>query len=130
MKQAIQTDLAPQARGRYSQGIHWRDLLFVSGQLPIDPLTGEIVPGGIREQTERALLNLQAVVVAGGSSLKQVLKTTLYITAIADWDEVNAVYASFFGDDPPPARAVVPVKELHFGALVEIEAITATASED
>lgn len=124
MKRIVGTDKAPAARGNYAQGVAWRDLLFVSGQLPIDPERGLMIEGDLAAQVQRVLLNLQAVVEAGGSDLRHVLKTTVYITDIEHWNEVNRIYGEFFNEEPP-ARAVVPVKELHYGALIEIEAIAA-----
>jgi len=99
-------------------------LVFVSGQLPIDPSTDCHCRGPIEEQAKQALCNLKAVLSAAGSDLSHVLKTTVYVSDIALWDSVNAVYASFFGDHRP-ARPVVPSSELHHGFQIEIEAIAA-----
>ncbi|GAB4404747.1 MAG: RidA family protein [Anaerolineales bacterium] len=121
---AISTPNAPTPAGHYAQAIVHNGLVFVSGQLPIDPSTGEKRVGSIEEQTEQALRNVEAILRAAGSSLNKVLKTTVYISDIALWDRVNAVYARFFGDHRP-ARAVVPTRELHFGFQIEIEAIAA-----
>ncbi|MDZ7295571.1 MAG: Rid family detoxifying hydrolase [candidate division KSB1 bacterium] len=118
----VTTPDAPMPAGHYAQAIVHGGLVFVSGQLPIDPSTGEKRVGSIEEQTERALRNVEAILEAAGSSLSQVLKTTIYVSDIALWDRVNAVYARFFGDHRP-ARAVVPTRELHFGFQIEIEAI-------
>ncbi len=121
---AITTPNAPAPAGHYSQAIVHNGLVFVSGQLPIDPSTGDKRVGSIEEQTEQALRNVAAILEASGSSLDKVLKTTVYISDIALWDRVNAVYSRFFGDHRP-ARAMVPTRELHFGFQVEIEAIAA-----
>ncbi|MGB9594032.1 MAG: RidA family protein [Anaerolineae bacterium] len=121
---AITTPDAPMPAGHYAQAIVHDGLVFVSGQLPIDPRTGHKRVGSIEEQTEQALRNVEAILRASGSSLNKVLKTTVYVSDIALWDRVNAVYARFFGDHRP-ARAVVPTRELHFGFQVEIEAIAA-----
>lgn len=121
---AISTPNAPTPAGHYAQAIVHNGLVFVSGQLPIDPNTGEKRVGPIEEQAEQALRNVEAILRASGSSLNKVLKTTVYISDIALWDRVNAVYARFFGDHRP-ARAVVPTRELHFGFQIEIEAIAA-----
>jgi len=102
--------------------------VYVSGQLPIDPQTGDKRIGSIEEQTEQALRNLAAILRACGSSPALVVKTTVYISDISLWDRVNAVYARFFGEHRP-ARAVVPTRELHFGFQVEIEAIAALEDE-
>ncbi len=118
----ITTDNAPKAGGHYSQGIVHGGLVYVSGQLPIDPVTGEKKLGTIEEQTEQTLRNLEAVLVAANSGLERVLKTTVYIADIELWGRVNTVYARVFGDHKP-ARAVVPTKTLHHGFLIEIEAV-------
>ncbi len=99
-------------------------IVYVSGQLPIDPLTGERHIGSIEEQTEQTLKNLFGILRATGSDADQVLKTTVYVADIKLWDRVNAVYSRMFGEHRP-ARAVVPTRELHFGFQIEIEAIAA-----
>ncbi len=118
----IFTKDAPLPAGHYSQGIKYGDLIYVSGQLPIDPKTGKPAETRIEDQVKRALLNVKAILESGGSSIENVLKTTVYISDISLWNRVNKTYSEFFGDNRP-ARAVVPVKELHFGLSVEIEAI-------
>jgi len=120
--QEINTENAPQPAGHYAQAIVHRGLVYVSGQLPIDPQTGAKCLGSVEEQTEQALQNVLAILQAAGSSRDRVLKTTVYVSDIRLWNRVNAVYAAFFGRHRP-ARAVVPTKELHHGFLVEIEAI-------
>ncbi len=127
MLQSVFTPDAPPPAGHYSQAMIWRDLVFVAGQLPITPEREKIL-GSIEAQTQQALENLKAIVEAAGSSLSQVLKVTVYITDIGLWDQVNEVYAAFFGEHRP-ARAIVPVKELHYGFLIEIEAIAGIATE-
>ena len=122
MKRVISTAEAPAARGQYSQGIAWGDLLFVSGQLPLEPSSGELVSIDLEAQIHQALRNLDAVLRAGGSDLARVIKTTVYITDIDHWPIVNRIYSEYFPGEPP-ARSVVPIKELHYGALIEIEAI-------
>ena len=124
----IQTPNAPQPAGHYAQAIVHDGLVYVSGQLPIDPQTGERCTGSIEEQAERALRNVAAILEAAGSRTDRVLKTTVYVSDIRLWGRVNAVYAAFFGDHRP-ARAVVPTRELHYGLLVEIEAVAALAGE-
>lgn len=116
------TKKAPTPAGHYSQAIIHNDLIFISGQLPIHPETGEKKTGTIEEQTQQALENISAILTAGGSSLDKVLKVTVYIADIALWDRVNRVYADFFKEHKP-ARAVVPTRQLHFGFQIEIEAI-------
>ncbi len=120
--QAVRTDQAPAAIGPYSQCIRVGDLVFTSGQIPLDPGSGELVSGDVARQTERVMENLRAVLRAGGSSLEQVVKTTLFLVDLADFGEVNRVYATFFADWLP-ARSTVQVAALPRGARVEIEAI-------
>lgn len=120
--QFISTDKAPLAGGHYSQAIEHNGLIFISGQLPIHPETGEKILGPIEEQTLQVLKNIEAIAVAAGSDLNHILKTTVYVSDIDLWGKVNEVYAAFFGSHKP-ARAVVPVKTLHYGFLIEIEAI-------
>jgi 2-iminobutanoate/2-iminopropanoate deaminase len=115
---------APRPAGHYSQAMVHNDLVYVSGQLPIVPETGEKILGPIEEQTVQVLKNLSAILKAAKSNLKRVLKTTVYVSDISLWDKVNAVYKEFFGDHRP-ARAVVPTRDLHFGFQIEIEAIAA-----
>ena len=119
---AILTAEAPAPAGHYAQAIVHDGWVFVSGQLPVDPQTGEKRTGSIEEQTEQALKNVAAILRAANSDVDRVAKTTVYISDIALWDRVNRVYAEFFGEHRP-ARAVVPTRELHFGFQVEIEAI-------
>jgi len=100
----------------------YNDLIFVSGQLPVNPETNEKILGSIEDQAHQALKNLKAILEAAGSNLQNVIKTTVYITDISLWDSVNKVYASYFGDHKP-ARAIVPTRELHNDFKIEIEAI-------
>jgi 2-iminobutanoate/2-iminopropanoate deaminase len=120
--QAIETPDAPRAIGPYSQAIRAGELLFVSGQIPLDPTTGEIVQGAIDIQTRRVMDNLGAVLAAAGASFADVVKTTIYLIDLAEFGAVNSVYASYFSP-PAPARATVQVTALPRGARVEIEAI-------
>lgn len=120
----VETDKAPRPAGHYAQAVAHNGLVYVSGQLAVDPQTGEKRLGSIEEQTEQALKNVAAILEAAGSGIDRVLKTTVYVSDIALWDRVNVVYGRFFADHRP-ARAVVPTRELHFGFLVEIEAIAA-----
>ncbi|GAB3267044.1 RidA family protein [Larkinella harenae] len=122
MIQSVETPNAPLPAGHYVQATVWSDLIFVSGQLPIHPITKEKKTGSIEDQTHQVLENLEAILKAAGSDLSHVLKTTVYIADITLWDQVNAIYADFFGDHKP-ARAVVPTNKLHYGFLIEIEAI-------
>jgi len=121
-KEIIHIPHVPAARGNYSPAVAWGDLLFVSGQLPVDPESGLLIEGSLAAQVQRAMLNLQAVLLSAGSDWEHVLKTTVYITDIAAWGEVNRIYGTFFPQNPP-ARTIVPVHELHYGALIEIDAI-------
>ena len=120
----IETPNAPHPAGHYSQAIVHDGLVFVAGQLPLDPQTAEKRVGTFEEQTEQALKNIAEILKAAGSDLSHVLKTTVYISDIGLWGRVNTVYAKAFGAHRP-ARTVVPVKELHFGYQIEIEAIAA-----
>ena len=122
MRQRIQTENAPAAIGPYSQAIKANGFVFVSGQIPIDPQTGEFVAGGIAEQTTRVLKNLSAVLEAAGSSLEQVVKTTVFLADMKEFSGMNEVYATFF-QSPPPARATVAAAGLPRDARVEIEAV-------
>jgi len=118
----IFTEQAPEPAGHYSQAVVHNGLVYVSGQLSINPDTGETCTGSIENQTERALKNVEAILSAAGSRLDQVLKVTVFVADISLWSRVNAVFARIF-DSHKPARVVVPVKELHYGCLVEIDAI-------
>ena len=122
MKQVISTSNAPAAIGPYSQAVRTGTVLYSSGQLGIDPNTGEFVPGGIKEQTEQAFKNLVAVLEAGGVSLDQVVKTLVFLSDMSDFAAMNAVYSTYF-KEPYPARSAVAVKTLPKNALVEIEVI-------
>lgn len=119
---AISTTKAPAAIGPYSQAIRVGNLIYTSGQIPIDPATGTLVEGGIREQTRQSLTNVQAVLAEAGVTMDSVVKTTVFMADMADFAEMNAVYAEFFSE-PCPARSAVAVKALPKGALVEIEAV-------
>ncbi len=122
VKDIIVTDRAPRAIGPYSQAIRTGDLVFASGQIPIDPATGEFVAGGIAEQTEQVLRNLTAVFEAAGVGMNQVVKTTVFLADMDDFTAMNEVYGRFFGTEPP-ARATVQAARLPRDARVEIEAI-------
>ena len=122
MRLKIQTKQAPAAIGPYSQAIKAGGFVFASGQIPIDPKTGEFVQGGIGEQTERVLKNLAAVLEAAGSSLDQVVKTTVFLADMKEFGAMNEVYGKFF-TGAPPARATVAAAGLPRDARVEIEAI-------
>ena len=120
----ISTPNAPKPAGHYSQAIVHGNTVYVSGQLAVDPQTGEKRLGSIEEQTEQALKNVAEILKAANSDVDRVLKTTLYISDIELWGRVNEVYSRFFGEHRP-ARAVVPTKELHYGFQIEIEAVAA-----
>jgi 2-iminobutanoate/2-iminopropanoate deaminase len=123
MKQIINTENAPAPIGPYNQAVKSGHVLYTSGQLPIDPATGAFVPGGIREQAIQVLENLKAVVESTGSTLDDVIKTTVFLADMADFPVVNEIYAEYFNEDNAPARSTVQVAGLPMGALVEIEAI-------
>ena len=130
-KSAISTSDAPAAIGPYSQAIRTGDTLFTSGQIPIDPATGDLVPGGIEAQTTRVCENLQAVLAAAGLTFAHVVKTTVFLKSMADFAAMNAIYAQYFAPPGtiPPARSTVQVAALPKDALVEIECIATDASE-
>lgn len=120
----ISTEQAPAAIGPYSQAIHAGGMVFVSGQLPIDPATGAFAEGGIKELTRQSLSNMQAILSKAGLTMAHVVKTTVFLADMADFAEMNEVYAEFF-KAPFPARSAVAVKTLPKGARVEIECIAA-----
>ena len=122
MKQVISTKKAPAAIGPYSQAIKVGNLVFTSGQIPIDPATGVFAEGGIKEQTRQSLTNVKAILEEVGLSLANMVKTTVFLADMNDFADMNAVYAEFFAE-PYPARSAVAVKTLPKGALIEIEVI-------
>ena len=121
---AIHTDKAPAAIGPYSQAIEVNGFVYASGQLPIDPTTGNFPEGGVAAQTRQSILNAENILQAAGTDLKHVVKTTVYLADMADFGAMNEVYAQFFSE-PYPARSAVAVKDLPKGALVEIEVLAA-----
>lgn len=121
---ALHTDKAPAAIGPYSQAIEVNGMVFASGQLPINPATGNFAEGGIKEQTRQSLTNAAAIMQAAGLSLANVVKTTVFLADMADFAAMNEVYSTFFSE-PYPARSAVAVKTLPKGALVEVECIAA-----
>lgn len=121
---ALHTNLAPAAIGPYSQAIEVNGFVFASGQIPIDPATGQFVEGGIKEQTRQALTNASRIMEEAGIDLSHVIKTTVYLADMSDFAAMNEVYATFF-KEPYPARSAVAVKALPKGALVEVECIAA-----
>ena len=125
LRQSVSTGQAPEAIGPYSQGIRSGSLLFCSGQIPLDPSTGEIVKDDVDGQTRRCLENLAAVCEAAGGSLDDAVRCTVYLTDMNDFARVNEVYGSFFDGAEPPARVAIGVASLPKGADVEIDAIVA-----
>lgn len=121
---ALTTEKAPAAIGPYSQAIEANGFVYASGQLPIDPATGAFPEGGVKEQTRQSILNAQAILRSAGLELSNVVKTTVLLSDIADFADMNEVYAEFFGE-PYPARSAFAVRALPKGALVEIEMIAA-----
>lgn len=121
-REIIATATAPAAVGPYSQAVRVGDLIFTAGQIPLDPATGRIVEGGIEVQTRQALTHVSAILQAAGTSLDNVLKTTVFLVDMGEFQAMNGVYAEFFGT-APPARSTVQVAALPLGARVEIEAV-------
>lgn len=122
--QSLATDKAPAAIGPYSQAVKFGDLLFCSGQIPLDPVSGEMSSGGINEQAERVMQNISAVLSAAGVGFDDVIKSTIYLVDMGDFAAVNEVYGRYFSSHKP-ARSTVAVKSLPRGALVEIEVLAA-----
>lgn len=119
---------APEPKGHYSPALSHNGLIFVSGQLPINHFTGEVETGAIELQTELALRNVEAILLEANSDLSHVLQMTIYISEMEDWAKVNEVYKKILGEHKP-ARAIVPVKDLHFGTKIEIQAVAAVREE-
>ena len=126
-KRIIQTDQAPAAIGPYSQAIRVGDFLYTSGQIALDPQSGEFLSGEIEQETERTIENISAILIAGGLSLENVIKTTVYLTDLSHFAHMNHIYEKYFSGNNP-ARACVQVAALPKGAKVEIEAIAIAAS--
>jgi len=124
MREAVSTEKAPKAIGPYSQAVKANGFIFVSGQLPINPATGQLVAGTIEEQTEQALRNVQAILEEAGASLDSVVKTTLFVRDMSDFPKINEAYAKFFKSNPP-ARSTVQAARLPKDAGIEIEAVAA-----
>lgn len=122
MKKIIATENAPKAIGPYSQAIEANGMLFISGQIPLNPATGTIVEGGIEAQTEQVMKNIGAILEAAGYSFKDVIKSTCLLSDMANFKPMNEIYGKYYNENPP-ARAAFAVKELPMGVLVEIETI-------
>ncbi len=122
VKEAIRTDAAPHAIGPYSQGVRCGTHLFLSGQIAIDPRSGEVVGGSIEAETTQVLKNLGSVLARAGATLEDVVKTTVFLTDLADFDDMNGIYSKFF-TEPYPARSTIEVKGLPKGVRVEIDAV-------
>ena len=123
MKRIIKTTNAPEPIGPYNQAVKSGHLIFTAGQIPINPATGSLVDGGIREQSIQVMENLKAVLEADGCTLEDVIKSTVFLCDMADFPEFNTVYAEYFGDETAPARSTVAVAGLPKGARVEIELV-------
>ncbi len=128
-KIVISTNNSPKAIGPYSQAIQFNELVFVSGQIPIDPGSGELVKGNIKDQTKQILENLKNILEASGSSLQNVLRTTIFLTDIDDYTLINETYAQYF-ESSPPARSTVQVSRLPRGVGIEIDAIAYTIKQE
>lgn len=122
MKEVVHSDGAPKAIGPYSQGVSANGMVFTSGQIPVDPETGKLVEGGIREQTVRVMENLSAVLTAAGTGMQHVVKSTVYLADIGDFAPFNETYATYFPGDPP-ARSTFQVAALPLGAKLEIDMV-------
>jgi len=122
IRETISTDQAPKAIGPYAQAIKVGDFVYTAGQIPIDPQTGNLVAGGVAEQTRQVLENLKAVLEAGGSTLDKVIKATVFLKSMADFAALNEVYGEYLGN-AKPARSTVAVADLPRGALVEIDLV-------
>ncbi len=122
--ESIETQKAPLPKGHYSQAVVHNGIVYVSGQLPIEPVSGKIVEGHIEAQARQALENISAILAEAGSGLNKVLKCNIYISNVEYWPAVNNIYAEFFGSHKP-ARAIIPVNELHHGCKIEIDAVAA-----
>ena len=125
-KNVVQTENAPKAIGPYSQAIRTDSMVYTAGQIGLDPVTGELIAGGVEEQTRQVLANLRNVLEAAGSSLENVVKTMVFLKDMNDFPKMNSIYAEFFGENPP-ARSTVAVAALPKGGLVEIEAVALIA---
>ncbi len=121
-KKVIQTEKAPKAIGPYSQAIATDSMVYTAGQIGLIPSTGELIEGGVEEQTRQALTNLSSVLDAAGSNMANVIKTTVFLKDMGDFPKMNAIYAEFFGENPP-ARSTIAVAGLPKSGLVEIEAV-------
>jgi 2-iminobutanoate/2-iminopropanoate deaminase len=127
MKKVISTGLAPKAIGPYSQAIEFNGMLFISGQIPIDPATGKVIEGGIAEQTEQVLQNIEAILREAGYQFSDVVKSTCLLSDMDNFAAMNAVYGKYYAENPP-ARAAYGVVRLPLGVLIEIETIAAKQS--
>jgi 2-iminobutanoate/2-iminopropanoate deaminase len=125
----VQTTHAPAALGPYSQAIINGNMVYTAGQIALDPQTGKLVEGGIDEQTHRVLDNLSAVLEAAGTSMRSVVKTTVFLSDLGNFAGMNAIYGTYFSPDTPPARSTVQVAALPLGALIEIECIATVAAQ-
>ena len=125
-KKVIQTDKAPKAIGPYSQAIRTESMVYTAGQTGLEPATGELIAGGVEEQTRQVLNNIRNVLEAAGSSLEHVVKTTVFLQDMNDFTKMNSIYAEYFAENPP-ARSTIAVAALPKGGLVEIEAVALIA---
>ncbi len=125
-KKVVQTNKAPKAIGPYSQAIRTEEMIYTAGQTGLEPATGELIAGGVEEQTRQVLNNIRNVLEAAGSSLEHVVKTTVFLKDMNDFAKMNSIYAEYFGENPP-ARSTIAVAALPKGGLVEIEAVALIA---
>ncbi len=123
MRQVVKTGNAPAAIGPYSQGVKVGNLVFASGQLPLNPTTGKLVEGDIKVQTQQVMQNVAGILKASGTSMRNAVKVTVFLRNLSDFAGMNEVYGTFLDPDAPPARSTVPNVDLPYGALVEIEVI-------
>lgn len=119
----IKTNRAPLPRGAYSQAIACDQFIFTAGQLPINPDTNQVVSNNVREQAQQVFESLEHILREEGATLGNILKVTIYVTDMDDWDEINEVYQTFFSNPPLPARTIVGVSELHYNVKLEVDAV-------
>lgn len=127
---SLRSDNAPAARGFYSPAVRVDNLIFTAGQLPIDPRTGEMLHGTVEEQTDRVIRNIKALLEDNGSSLENVVKSTIFLRKTDQWNAVNEVYSRYFENTTPPARAIIGGVDIHYGLDIEMEVVAYVPGKD